>query len=234
VWSQVSDAGDDGSAAHEALLPYQPPSQSFQNLLAQASQQMAQVADAIQQVPAAPIACGRSPFTSISSDGGSQYRMAVATAQNWLAQARQFTSPADARPAVIARIAELEAENDRLRGLLARVDEATGPNYQTITLWRDEAVRGLEAFGAHLIWWPDELPVPLAVGEQGSRVMKMPEEIISDDPVRADVERTIDHLQRHLVQDKQFGDLKKAVEQAGRTNGKSDAAINDIRGRALR
>ena len=60
------------------------------------------------------------------------------------------------------------------------------------------------------------------------------EETTTEDPVRADVERTIDHLQRHLVKDKQFGDLKKAVEQAGRTNGKSDAAINDIRGRALR
>ena len=37
-------------------------------------------------------------------------------------------------------------------------------------------VDGDDTFEAHLIWWPDELPVPLAVGVQGSRVMKMPEE----------------------------------------------------------
>jgi len=52
--------------------------------------------------------------------------------------------------------------------------------------------------------------------------------------VKADVERTIDHLQRHLVTGASLGDLKKAVEQAGRTNSKSDAAVGDVIGRALR
>lgn len=223
-WSQVSDAtswddpttGDDGSAAHE---PVNLTDADLERALETIRKLRVQP---VAHDPAAqPIACGRS-------------------AQNWLAQARLFTSPADARPEATA-VRVLEAECDRLRALVR-----SGVN-----------VDPGDTFGGHLIWWPDELPVPLAVGEQGSRVMKMPEsasnftpevrsmvnnngllnaveETTSDDPVRADVERTIDHLQRHLVRDKEFGDLKRAVEQAGRTNGKSDAAINDIRGRALR
>jgi regulator of replication initiation timing len=143
--------------------------------------------------PARPIACGRSP-------------------QNWLSQARLFTSPADTRPAVIERIAELEAERDQLIREIMETRAHLGDVQTTRTdlLVENSRLRALLS----------------RVVEEG--------ETTTDDPVRADVERTIDHLQRHLVKDKEFGNLKKAVEQAGRTNGKSDAAINDIRGRALR
>jgi hypothetical protein len=56
----------------------------------------------------------------------------------------------------------------------------------------------------------------------------------SPDGVKAHIEQTIDHLQNHRVSPDQRRDLRKATEQAERTNNKSDAAIGNVIGRALR
>ena len=51
-----------------------------------------------------------------------------------------------------------------------------------------------------------------------SRVEEAGETVATDDPVKADIERTIDHLQRDKVSPKLRGDLRRATDQAERVN----------------
>ena len=152
--------------------------------------------------PAKPIACGRSQFASADYFGIKDGRL-ITNAEAYI----------DDGSAAAHEPVSGDVVPTGWRGLM---ETRVGSLRAEIERDRREIARLLSI-------------VEEAGADTGSGSVTVPPDT-SPDGVKAHIEQTIDHLQHHRVTDaKQFGNLKKAVEQAARTTGASDAAIGRIR-----
>jgi hypothetical protein len=234
-WSQVSDSTNYSCQQSNQAM------QSLQNLgqgyaLAGLS---GQIAGANEQVRPADVTAAAEQIGRLICECDQLRRERSAATAQLIEQAKQIQ-----RLRLLSCVEDTSTDQLRreLKGTRDAMDCMVRADDRVIDkIWREKAwlldavrpgvsVEPGDTFDAHLIWWPDELPVPVAVGEQGSRVMKMPEEATTDNPVQSDIDRTLDHLLNGRTTKDQRKDLSKATERAERVPAGDDAAV----GRAIR
>ncbi len=130
--------------------------------------------------------------------------------------------------------------DDQLRDAIAIVRQFTADAKARLKADDGSAAREpeprelIEKATTHMEHWRDGFVDWLNIPALGDDETTTASSDTSPDGVKAHIEQTIDHLQNHRVSPDQRRDLRKATEQAERTNNKSDAAIGNVIGRALR